>query len=755
MKQQPLQARIFWRCFALLFILVVGVATTAVFSEIKHYQQTSLAFYSAQARLLSIQISDHVLWNDRVNLTQRLNRTVSSDEAIAYAYITINQQPLVYTFKQGFPDELLQININPQHNISTSVIKDTAGIIYNHIMVDIESSTAVLHLGILHSELNLRAWHNIGVIIFMALLALIIGGGISRYIAVVTTKEVEQAEEKIKVERRFLQTVIDAVMDPIRVINTDHKIMLMNRAAHHEGLNDEKNGRCDSDYCSKRDDNNMCPLELVNCGKAATRFSQQRTLKNGSSAIFEVDTAPLYDHNNLLGIVKVTRDITNRRKLEAQLSENESRLHFLSNHDLLTNLPNRYLLREQLNEILAPTNPDKQATVLIVGLDRFKKINETLGREMGDTILARIARRFDDCLHQNETLVRLGSDEFCVVIASNHEVKSAGRAAKRFLSQFEQPFKINDCELHLSASIGISLYPEDGTSAKELMKNADIALIRAKQEGKGCYQFFEQSMTQDSTNFFKMENDLRNAITEQQFMVNYQPQIDLKTGLISGMEALVRWNHPELGLVGPLEFIPIAEESGLIVPIGLWVLEEACRQIVDWKKRGITSIPVAVNLSAVQFRQKDLIESIKNIIDATGIDPAQLELEITESMIMQNVEEAIQTMHALTQCGIKLAIDDFGTGYSSLSYLRYFPLTKLKIDKSFIDQVTSNDHDAALASSVIALAHSLNLKVVAEGIETRQQATFLRLKDCHQGQGFLFSKPISAAQLELIFHNKY
>jgi diguanylate cyclase (GGDEF)-like protein/PAS domain S-box-containing protein len=762
MARQPiippntLKKRIFWRCFILLIFLVVGLTTTAVISESQHFQTTSKSFYSGQARLLSIQISDQVLWNDRINLLKRLQRTVSSDQAISYAYITKNGKPLVYTFEKGFPEGLQQLRLGDKRNIAIETVKGASGVKFNHIMVQIEASDAVLHFGILRSELNRRTMQNIEIILGMALLALFIGGIFSRYIAKITTLEVERSDLEIKQERHFLQTVIDAVVDPIRVITRDRKIVLMNRAAHiQEGCTAFKNIYCNENYCAKRDDNNLCPLDTLHNCDDATRLTQRRRQPDGSESIFEVDIAPLCDQGNFKGIVQVTRDITNRLQLEAKLHANESRLVFMAQHDLLTNLPNRDLILDRLITVLSAKDSQSKATLLIIGLDRFKKINEEMGRDIGDKVLALTAHRLAKCITKNETLARLSGDEFCVVIDNSNSVNSAARAAKRLLEQFQQPLALAGCELHLSASIGISLYPDDGSSPAALIKNADIAMTRAKKEGKGHYQFFEQGMTQHTTNFFKMENDLRTAITNNELQVYYQPQIDLASGSISGMEALLRWNHPQLGQIPPLDFIPIAEESGLIVPIGLWILEEACRQVADWKQRNISTLTVAVNLSAAQFAEEDLITSISTAINKSGIDPAQLELEITESMIMHNVDTAITTMKAINQLGVKLSIDDFGTGYSSLSYLRYFPLAKLKIDKSFIEQVTSNSQDAALASSVIALAHSLNLKVVAEGIETEEQAEFLRQRSCHQGQGFLFSKPILPHQLETFLVNKY
>lgn len=743
-----LKKRIFWRSFSLLTLLIIGVCTTATISETNHYHQATQTLYMSQARLLALQVPDQVLWNDQVSLLNRLQSTVTSDNAIAYAYIEQNGSPLVHTFGNGFPEELLDLTIDIDTSITINNIADQDNHRYYHIMVNIDTTQAVLHLGIQKSELNRRAWKNIQQIIAMSLLAVLIGAGLSRQIARVTTSEVGQITMKLDRQRHFLQTVIDGIVDPVRVVRDTKEIILMNRSAVNNLTNKKTQGKlCCDDYCGERDDQTICPLEAIKETKGSVRVIQQRQQDDGSTKIYEIEASPLLENGHISGMIETTRDITDRLQLEASLDEKKSKLLYMSHHDLLTNLPNRILLRDRLSQALNRNKPPAMVALLFIGIDRFKKINESLGREIGDQVLAHISKRLKASFTNGEVMARLSGDEFAMIIEDTGELTAMSRIAKRILDQFLLPLDIKNSEIYLTASIGISLFPSDGGDTRQLMTNADIALTRAKAEGRNRYQFFEAEMTRHTNKFFQLENDLRKGLDNDQLVVYYQPQINLLSRQITGLEALVRWKHPELGLIAPNDFIPLAEECGLIVPIGEWVLRESCEQIVRWQKQGRAPITMAVNLSPLQFRQDNLVATVEKIIHETGIDPTILELEITESMIMDGFEKATSTMVELTQLGLQLAIDDFGTGYSSLSYLRYFPLSKLKIDKCFIERVTSDKDDAALASSVIALAHSLNLKVVAEGIETEAQATFLHQKNCHQGQGFLFSKPLPAHEL--------
>ncbi|WP_316348986.1 EAL domain-containing protein [Desulfuromonas acetoxidans] len=745
----PLRRRIFWRSFALMLLLIIGITMTAIFSQTRNFHNASKTFYVTQAQLMTMQLPDQILWNDKIGLLQRLQRTVDSDSAIAYAYLSVNGSPLVHTFDNGFPQDLVGLSTPYDKIIAYRTIIDQDNQIFDHIMTDIATTQAVLHFGLRHSELNRRAWQDLQQILTMAFLALCLGAALSCQIAHVTTSEVEEATIGLYRERRFLQSVIDGVVDPIRVLNTNKEIIMLNRSAQTELGNEdclgEKCRECDN---GNGNNDNECPFETVRRTQQPVRILQHRRDKEDTLSIYEIEASPLINNGQFDGMVSTARNITDRLRLEASLDEKESRLLYMSNHDLLTNLPNRVLFRNRLNQAIARNHEGSHVVLLFIGLDRFTKINESLGREIGDNTLTQAAERFHNCLAENQILARLGGDEFAVIMEDCRHPQDAAKTAKKLLEQLTEPIHVQPNEIYLTASIGISSYPQDGESPKTLMSHADIAMTRAKSEGKDRYQFFEREMTQTTKRVFELENDLRKAVARNELRVYYQPQIQLDSQQITGMEALVRWQHPQRGLISPADFIPLAEETGLIVSIGEWVLRQACQQVAMWHDQGLPAVTVAVNLSPLQFRHKALVRNVAKTLKETGINPACLELEVTESMIMDSIDKSTATMIELTELGAGLAIDDFGTGYSSLSYLRYFPLTKLKIDKSFIERVTSDEHDAALATSVIALAHSLNLKVVAEGIEHEDQVQFLVKRSCHQGQGFLFSRPVPAEDME-------
>jgi len=381
---------------------------------------------------------------------------------------------------------------------------------------------------------------------------------------------------------------------------------------------------------------------------------------------------------------------------------------------------------------------------MFLDLDRFKIINDTLGHPMGDRLLKGVAQRLRSCLREGDTVARLGGDEFMVVLPAIAHAEDAARVGQRILDALSVPFNFEGHELHIGVSIGIALYPNDGKSAEALLKNADIAMYRAKEQGRNNYQFYTPALNDMAFERLTLENSLRRALERREFVVHYQPQVSLNTGQIVGMEALVRWRHPELGLVAPMKFIPVAEETGLIVPIGEWVLQMACAQNKAWQEAGFPPLRVTVNLSARFFRRKDLMETVARILKETGLDPDYLELELTEGTTMENAEATIRTLHELKEMGVHLSIDDFGTGYSSLSYLKRFPLATLKIDRLFVQDITTSSDGAVITLAIIAMAHSLGLKVIAEGVETEEQLAFLRAHRCDEMQGYLFSRPIPA-----------
>jgi diguanylate cyclase (GGDEF)-like protein/PAS domain S-box-containing protein len=448
--------------------------------------------------------------------------------------------------------------------------------------------------------------------------------------------------------------------------------------------------------------------------------------------------------------IVIVRDITEKKNAEEQI------LH-LAYHDTLTGLLNRNSFKEHLNQALAEAERHKRCVaVILFDLDRFKRINDTFGHNTGDKLLQVVADRLVSCtrksdviarLHSNgsATLVgRLGGDEFLTLLPEIESVQDAGKVARRILDSISQPFLLAGQEIFITPSIGISVYPHDGADADALLKNSDAAMYHAKDQGRNNFQYYNRSINLAASEKLTLENDMRKGMERGEFVVYYQPQVDLRTGEIAGCEALARWLHPEMGLISPQQFIPLAEETGLIVPLGKWVLFEACRQAKAWNSTRPSTLRVSVNLSSYQFRQKDLMEVIVEALETSRLEPSHLELEITESAIMQDTDRAILMLKEFREMQIRIAIDDFGTGYSSLNYLKRFPLNVLKIDQSFIKDITVNSQDASITTAIIALAQSLGLEVVAEGVETREHLLLLREKGCDLMQGYFFSRPVPA-----------
>ena len=431
------------------------------------------------------------------------------------------------------------------------------------------------------------------------------------------------------------------------------------------------------------------------------------------------------------------------------LSQANSQLHHLALHDTLTRLPNRSLLEDRIaHAITSSERSGKHFALMFIDLDRFKTINDSLGHHYGDKLLQCVATRLTDCLRAEDTVARLGGDEFVVLLSDIAAPTAAASVALKLLDTLAQPMDIEGQQQSISGSIGISIYPEDGTTLRELMSNADSAMYHAKKVGRGNHQFFAPEMNAAAGARLELEQALRLALERKEFELHYQPKVDVASGNVVAMEALVRWRSPTRGLVPPNDFIGVAEEIGLIIPLGAWVLRAACEQNQAWQDAGLAQLRVAVNLSAYQFRQKDLPEFVASVLRDTGMAGTWLELEVTESVVMHNPQEAIRILEQLSAQGIHISVDDFGTGYSSLSYLKQFRLDTLKIDRSFVRDINSDADDAAIVRSVIALAHSLRLQVIAEGVETAEQLEYLRALGCDQYQGYLRSKPVPAAEFE-------
>ncbi|MCG9891932.1 MAG: EAL domain-containing protein [Thermosynechococcaceae cyanobacterium MS004] len=427
-----------------------------------------------------------------------------------------------------------------------------------------------------------------------------------------------------------------------------------------------------------------------------------------------------------------------------QRQETEEIIHHQAFHDALTSLPNRVLFNDRLDLALATARRNEHSlAVMFLDLDRFKIINDTLGHSIGDALLNEVAQRLQTCLRDGDTIARWGGDEFTVLLPQIHDVEDATNAASRILNALKTPFRISQQELFVDTSIGIALYPQDSDIAETLLQNADVALYRCKEQGRGGYRLYSPTMNSKAPELFVLENSLRHALERDEFIIYYQPKVDALTGFIVGLEALVRWEHPELGLISPAVFIPLAEETGLIVEIGTWVLQTACDHVVQWHRAGLCPLSIAVNLSARQFFQPDLVKVIAQALAQSQLDPQYLELEITETIAVKHMEFSQSVLQQIQDMGVHIAMDDFGTGYSSLNYLKQLPLNTLKIDRSFICDLKPNSKDLKIVDAVIALGQGLDLKVVAEGVETAQQVELLRQLNCDILQGYLFSRPIT------------
>jgi diguanylate cyclase (GGDEF)-like protein/PAS domain S-box-containing protein len=486
------------------------------------------------------------------------------------------------------------------------------------------------------------------------------------------------------------------------------------------------------------------PLEIaVQEGKTACFMAKCLSCilvrRDGFEFGIESKVTLIHDHEEkVTGAVVAFHDVSAARAVSREMSH-------LAQHDALTDLPNRVLFNDRLTQSISlAERQGKQLAVLFVDLDHFKKINDSLGHAVGDKLLQSIAGRLLACVRRTDTVSRLGGDEFVVLLSQVEHAEDAACSARKILRVLTSPHSIDNKSLDANVSIGISTYPGDGRDAEGLMNKADAAMYEAKQGGRNNYQFFRRDMHARLAERQSLEADLRYALGRNEFLLHYQPKFDLQTGRITGVEALLRWQHPQRGMVYPVQFVPIAEECGLILPIGRWVLLEACKQARAWMDAGLGVVPVAVNVSAAEFGAKDFLSGVRAVLIATGVQPQNLELELTESVLMQDAESAVVTLVALKAMGVQLAIDDFGTGYSSFTYLRRFPCDALKLHQSFVQEITADPEDATIVSAMINIGRSLKQRVIAEGVETRAQFDFLQRHGCGEGQGYYFSRPVAA-----------
>jgi diguanylate cyclase (GGDEF)-like protein/PAS domain S-box-containing protein len=471
--------------------------------------------------------------------------------------------------------------------------------------------------------------------------------------------------------------------------------------------------------------------------------------RSGGWRILEATVNYLVDNPDVGGIVFNCRDITARK-------QDEATIRHLAYFDALTSLPNRMLFNDRLAQALAHSRRrgSRGLAIMFLDLDRFKNINDTLGHGAGDELLRAAADRISGAIRQEDTVARLGGDEFLFLLPGVDDVEDAARIAQKILEVFNLPFRIHDHELHATASIGISMFPLDGTDAETLIRNADTALYRAKEQGGSRYQLYAPAMNAIAFKRLVLENSLRRALERDELTMHYQPLVSVETGRPIGVEALIRWKHPELGLISPGEFIPLAEETGLIVPLTRWALRSACMQMKAWRDAGIDLQTVSVNVSGCRFNECNLPGMIAEVLESAKLDGRHLGIELTESVMMDNAEATINTIHDLKKTGIRISIDDFGTGYSSLSYLKRLPIDTLKIDQSFVRNISTDSDDAAIAMLIIGMAHSLEMSVVAEGVETQEQRSFLESNSCDVLQGYLISRPLPAAELTPFLQNR-
>lgn len=577
---------------------------------------------------------------------------------------------------------------------------------------------------------------------------------INSMIETIRTSRIVLYEQKV-----YLQSIIDGIDDPILVINPDFTVELINNAAikgkHNLNFADMDSPKC-YEYSHNRSKpchelGSPCPLADV-MGTLTHSVVVHEHVTGSNKQFVELSATPLFDKNqNCIGIIESSRDITSHLKVQNDLRKQKLSLHYQATHDALTGLANRILFNDRLEQSIHKAKRNKtKSALLFIDLDHFKKINDSLGHTLGDDVLKIVARRLNETIRKEDSLARLGGDEFTVIAESLAQGQDATLLAKKILDDLSKVIIIDDKSFYISSSIGISVYPEDSDSSEDLIKYADAAMYKAKSEGRNNFQYYSSEMTEQALERVIMEANLQNALENEEFVVFYQPQVNAKSNQLIGMEALVRWRHPSMGLVSPAKFIPIAESSGLIVELDRFVMKSAMTQVSNWYKAGLNPGVLAMNLEAKQLQQSDFMVMFESLIKQTGCKIEWLELEVTESHIMRNPQEAIKMLNRISTLGVELAVDDFGTGYSSLAYLKKLPINKLKIDQSFVKDLPYDDEDVAIAQAVIALARSLNLRVIAEGVETKEQKEFLLQNGCENIQGYFYAKPMPASEMEIV-----
>jgi diguanylate cyclase (GGDEF)-like protein/PAS domain S-box-containing protein len=560
------------------------------------------------------------------------------------------------------------------------------------------------------------------------------------------------ATEALLLENEVANMTLDSIEEAVLRTNTDGDITYLNRMAEKmTGWNREaalgrpigeviriverSSGTAIAEVAGAAGQKDKSAKEMASCSNCVL------IRRDGFEFGIEIKATPIRNHDGLVtGCIMGFHDVSASRAKSIEMSH-------LAQHDVLTDLPNRALFNDRLMQAIGlAERQHKQLAVMFVDLDHFKKINDSLGHEVGDRLLQSIAGRLVTCVRRSDTVSRIGGDEFVVLLSQVEHAEDAAFSARKILRTLAVPYLINNKSLDINVSIGVSTFPSDAQDAEGLMNRADNAMYEAKQLGRNNFQFFRHEMHAQLAERQALEADLRYALGRKEFALHYQPRINLQTGKITGVEALIRWQHPRRGMIYPAQFVPIAEECGLILPIGQWVRLEACKQAREWRDTGRGIVPVSVNVSAAEFAAKDFLSGVRAVLIATGVEPENLVLELTESVLMRDAEAAVVTLGKLKAMGVHLAIDDFGTGYSSFTYLRRFPSDALKLHQSFVQEITADPEDATIVSAMINIGRSLKQRVIAEGVETREQLEFLQFHGCDEGQGYYFSRPVAPEQ---------
>lgn len=569
----------------------------------------------------------------------------------------------------------------------------------------------------------------IGIVLFMV-------------VGLVTLKSL--ADRQFRTERDLLDAFLEHIPDRVYFKDLDSRFLRISRSkATVCGLADpaEAVGMTDADTFSSvhADEAFQDEQEIIRTGRSIVGKEEALIWPDGSESWALTTKVPLRNRwGQIIGTMGISHDITDRKQAEAQI-------RYMALHDALTGLPNRILLQDRLAQAIALASRNReQVAVLMLDLDHFKNINDSLGHYIGDRLLEAVSVRLKECLRKSDVVARFGGDEFVFCLPSVAATQDIERVAHKILATLTSPFQVEGHELQIGASIGICQYPIHGVSPEILLQSADAAMYEAKTKGPGGYCFFTPELSEDAKRRQKLERDLHKACAREEFVLHYQPQVSASSGRITGVEALLRWNHPEEGPISPNQFIPLLEELGLMVEVGNWVLKTACLQTVAWQKEGLPPVRMAVNVSAQQFHRGNIVSAVEAVLSETGLDPEWLELELTESLTLDETEATIRIMHELKRIGVSLSLDDFGTGWSSLSYLRRFPLDRLKIDRSFMRDIESQPAAKAVVMSIMGLARNLGLSCIGEGVETHQQLEYLQKHMCPEIQGFLYSPAVPA-----------